>query len=385
MAYQVGYWVDVDSMQFDESSMTTTFQAMPIGEYEHPVYGKVDITPEKVANIVKNVNDKVRGTDLDIDYDHKAKTTEAAGWIRRASQAADGSLNLTVEWTKTAYQKLKEKAFRYFSPEFTDEWTHPKTKVVHKDVLFGGAITNRPFLKDILPLNMSELFAEQTERNQGMDPKKLRVKLGLPEDATDEQVETALDAATKKEPDGGGGGNEPKPEDKNKKEEPEPIAASDILAEVKKLAEGDASPAVKKLTELVEGLSKTVATQGAALQLAETQLVVRQLAEPTNGRMLSAGAQKQLQELLIAPTPDGVKKFTEGLLKDGLVPVGESSTRQDSQANGDVIKQFTDKIDELQKSNDKLSYSDAADRVASEDPDLFAAYQEASYAFRTTD
>jgi phage I-like protein len=362
MVYQVGYWVDVDSMSFDETEQTSTFQAMPIGEYEHPIYGKINITPEKVANIVKNVNDNVRGTELDIDYEHKAKSGEAAGWVKKASQAADGSLQLTVQWTKDAWTKLKEKAYRYFSPEFTDEWTHPKTKTVHKDVLFGGGLTNRPFLKDILPLNMSELFAEQEERNTGMDPKKRRKLLGLPEDATDEQCEAAEDARL---------AELDKPADENKetedKKEIEPVAASEILAAVKKLGETD--PAVKQLADLVAGLAETVQTQGAALQLAETQLTVQKLAEPQNGRMLSAGAQKQLTELLISPTPDGVKKFTEGLLKDGLVPTGETDSHSGNGFAGDAIKQFTEKVDALIK-------------IASEDPDLFDAYQEASYAFK---
>src|SRR4051794_331314 len=195
MAQQVGYWSDLSAAQFDDDARVTWIQALPIGSYEHPTYGKIEVTPEKVQQLAANVASNVRETELDIDYDHKAKGGEAAGWVKNA-EARQNGLWLAVEWTKNAYQKIKDREYKYFSPEFTDEWKHPKTQVVHKNVLFGGGITNRPFLKDILPLNMSELFAEQQVHREesGMDPKKLRQLLGLPEDATEEQVTAATDA-----------------------------------------------------------------------------------------------------------------------------------------------------------------------------------------------
>ena len=154
---KAGYWVDLSTHQFDESNGLHWIQAMPLGEYEHPLHGKIEITPERIQRFAANVKAQVRGTDLDIDYDHKAKTDEAAGWVKDAEARPDG-LWLAVEWTKDALTKIKNKAYRYFSPEFVDSWTHPKTKQKYNDVLFGGGLTNRPFLKDILPINMSDVI-----------------------------------------------------------------------------------------------------------------------------------------------------------------------------------------------------------------------------------
>ena len=69
--------------------------------------------------------------------------------------------------------------------EFMDEFVHPRTGVKYHDVLNGGGLTNRPFLKGIAPVNLSELFAAEGDQ---MDPKALRAALGLKEDASDAEV-----------------------------------------------------------------------------------------------------------------------------------------------------------------------------------------------------
>jgi phage I-like protein len=169
-----GYFVDLSTIQLSDDR-PSWIQAMPLGKYKHPFFGDIEITPERVKRFSDNVNNKVRGTDLDIDYDHKMTSGEAAGWVTAADARTDG-LYLLVDWTPKARQSIREKAYRYFSPEFTDEWEHPKTSVKYKDVIFGGGITNRPFLKDIAPINASELVLGDQVTNTGgtgMDPKEL--------------------------------------------------------------------------------------------------------------------------------------------------------------------------------------------------------------------
>src|SRR3954470_7549337 len=206
---------------------------MPLGKYKHPFFGEININEERVKRFADNVNNRVRGTDLDIDYDHKMTSGEAAGWVTAADARADG-LYLLVDWTPKARQSIREKAYRYFSPEFTDEWEHPKTGAKHKDVLFGGGITNRPFLKDIAPVNASELvLGDQatTTGGTGMDPKELRKLLGLSEDATDDQVTAKLsELMTPKPPE-----NDPPKLDESKKDD------------LTKLAESN--PVIKQLLE----------------------------------------------------------------------------------------------------------------------------------------
>ncbi len=369
MAYQVGYWTDLNTIKLEETadSAVSTFQAFPYGTYNHPVYGEIDFTPDKANEVVANFNANARGTEIDIDYDHKAKTTEAAGWVKGAETRSDG-LYLTVEWTKQAAQKILSKAYKYFSPEFADEWKHPKTGVTYKNVLFGGGITNRPFLKDILPLNMSELFdGQQSKEGNWMDPKELRKKLGLPEDATDEQVDAALVAKV-----------EPKEENGSS----EALAASEnVLEAIKKLSEDN--PIVKQLADQVTAMSDQLKIQGAALKLAETQNVVKKLTEPVDGRQLPAVVTNKLTAILVeAPKSlsDKIVELIGDLNKTGYVQLGEighSSSRSEG-SDADAVKKFTEEVNKVMEA-DKLNYSDAVSRVASLNEDLFDAYRTASY------
>ena len=52
-----------------------------------------------------------------------------------------------VRWTPKGAQKLNDRIFRYFSPEFTLNYVHPHTGVAHGPTLLGGGLVNRPFLK----------------------------------------------------------------------------------------------------------------------------------------------------------------------------------------------------------------------------------------------
>lgn len=375
MTNQFGYWTDLSAVTLDDSEhMVSTFQAAPFGVYDHPVYGKIKFDDKVVSDIVSNFNSNARGTELDIDYDHKAKSGEAAGWVKAAEKRSDG-LYLTVEWTKDAWTKIKNKAYRYFSPEFASEWTHPKTGNKYQNVLFGGGITNRPFLKDILPLNMSELFEEQKEGNN-MDREKLIELLGLSADATDEQIETAI----KERPQ-----NESGTENKNTSEQ-EDTDTTELSEDIIKLAES--SPAIKALVDSVQSLQTTVATQSAALQLAETEAKVVKLSEPVNGRQLPASVQKQLQSVLLdAPKAlsDKIVSLFESFNKVGYVQlgeIGESSNVAGDGAGEDASKKFNDAVTKLIKDNEGMSYGDAVERVAATNPELFEGYRQSSYAFK---
>src|ERR1700712_733268 len=94
-----GYYADLRGIQFTEHASWIT--AMRVGEYQHPVHGKISFTPDRLKRFADSVKNKVRGIELDIDYDHKTDPTkgnEAAGWVKDAKVEGD-SLQLLVEWT----------------------------------------------------------------------------------------------------------------------------------------------------------------------------------------------------------------------------------------------------------------------------------------------
>lgn len=387
-----GYFVDLGRLQFGDKD-GTWIQAMPLGEYEHPVYGPINITPEKVSQFADNVNNQVRGTDLDIDYDHKKNGGEAAGWVKKA-EARDDGLWLFIEWTKSAYQKLKEKAYRYFSPEFNDEWTHPKTGETHHNVLFGGAITNRPFLKDILAINMSELVNQGAAEPPGaepptpaptnpepskgghMDPKKLREILGLGENATDEEVTAKLTQLA-----------EPPAQPTPVEPPAAPASPEEVARLIKQLQDVDGNPAMKALTDLVQAQQKTLESMAWERH---TQFVERQLADLDNelkGKQLAVppAVKDQLREILLkSPKALGEQVYNayKQTLTMGLIDMGERGWQRRGEETSPT-QRYLSEIDQVMADatakGKKMSYADAAAQVARMNPQLAQDYREDSY------
>jgi phage I-like protein len=389
VAITAGYLVDLKGFQFDDDANTSTWiHAMPIGEYDHPVHGKIKLTAERIRNFALSVTNRVRGIDPDIDYDHKANGGDAAGWVQGA-EARDDGLWLLVKWTQTAYTKLKEGAYRYFSPEFVDEWVHPKTGQVFRDVLNGGGITNRPFLKDILPINMTEVI--QASGGSGVNPdevlKEIAKLLGLP-DGTDPAVilghlQAKLGGGAPPQhqnppggPPAGGPPAPPKPagmsEDPPKKDPPKTDPPKEGDDPLKQLAE---HPVVKKLME-------TVSAQAKQLDEAAVGQAVVQLTEKARGKdmivppSIRDDLAKQLSELPAANRPGLIKLF-ETMIEAGQLGVKAGETGHSNNGGGkSAADAFNAAITKkLSESNGKLNYADAAELVARENPNLYIEYQ----------
>jgi hypothetical protein len=387
-----GYFVDLQGITLDDTHKSW-IHAMPIGEYSHPVYGKLKFTADRVKRFATSVVNKIRKIDLDIDYDHKAHHGAAAGWIKDA-QTRDNGLWILVEWTKTAAQKIKDKEYRYFSPEFLDEWDDPQgTK--HQDVLCGGGLTNRPFLKgDLLPVNLSELsFTENREFK--LDPKALRQQLGLPEDATDQQVTDKIDslkqsAGTTGNPTHPGTG-QPLPANTNLNprdggKEGAPSVDSSVEGggnpflseELKKLSE--TNPTIKALMEHQATQAKALAEMQSALKLSE---VTRKLGGfNTPQQVIAPAAAELLRDVYMLADDQSVTKL-DALMKlltenKVVVQLGErGSTNPDGSRNDgdDPIKTVEAAIQKkLTESGGKLSYGDAMMAVMDENKELGEAY-----------
>lgn len=362
-----GYWVDLSGLRFADGLNQTWIQALPLGTYDHPIHGDISVTPDRVRRLVDNFYAKVRVTDLDIDYDHKAFVGKAAGWVRAAEARTDG-LWLLVEWTTEAYKSLQEGEYRYFSPEFADTWTDPKTGIEHHDVLFGGGITNRPFMKDIMPINLSEVI-KANEGGTLMQPDKLRQMLGLTAEATDAEVDVALATQLSK--------TDPPVTDppvvEEKEEQQAPIAASEVSDSVK-LDDGT----VIKASELV----KRLADLEDAHKLSEVRL---QLAEFSSGDHVVAPAVIEQMTKILSETPkklgDQIVDTFRTMVKGGIIQLGEIGHSGGRSTLGEEpSKQFHDLVEAAMKASDgKLTYVDAMEAVSRQQPDLYRAYRKETY------
>jgi len=182
-----GYLFSTEGFAFEDGK-PVWLHLLPYGSFSHPVYGDIDITDGKVSNFVKNFKKNVRGIMLDIDYAHKndaAKGGKAAGWIVGLDQRDDGLWGL-VSLTGEARKEVEDGAWKYMSAEYQDSWVDAKG-ASHVDVLFGASLTNRPFMKELSPINLDEFeLTEEDEleaytlldedNNEYVDPVELEVK-----------------------------------------------------------------------------------------------------------------------------------------------------------------------------------------------------------------
>jgi phage I-like protein len=120
--------------------------------------------------------------DVEHSTHHKAPNGDpapAAGWVKGLNVRADGSVWGAVEWTPRGLELVRNREYRYYSPVFLYE---TETLIIRGIASVG--LTNKPNL-DVLALNREEKEFDMKF------PKQLLDLLGLPEDATTEQVVAA--------------------------------------------------------------------------------------------------------------------------------------------------------------------------------------------------
>lgn len=118
------------------------------GSYKHVKYGTIDITSERNARLVTNMNDGVYQSRIPLDAEHETKLSGAMAWMTAMRQNEDGSADAHVEWTDRGRKMLEGGRFNYISPQWYTSWEDPATEKTHEDVIIGGALTTRPFFKE---------------------------------------------------------------------------------------------------------------------------------------------------------------------------------------------------------------------------------------------
>jgi hypothetical protein len=425
MAKRVGYLVDVSSIMLDEAK-GSWIQAMPVGTYSHPVFGDMVFDQQRLQAYAASVTNKILQKDLDIDYDHKARFDHAAGWVQNA-QVRDNGLWLYVTWTPAAEQKLRDKEYRYFSPEFIDEWTDPKSLITYKDVLLGGALTNRPFLKDLVPINLSEMVGDSNMGNDNApgtggspptDAQNLATVaqlLGLSGQVTTADIVKALNDKNTVPPAPLAAPQVPQnitlsvptqqapqvpqapPAPQAPPVVPQPAppvvtppapAASqqndmvDLLTPVKLTDDVTGDPVA--LADIVRRQNQKIMMLASATKLADAQQRVSTLCDSNSGIALSPAVRELAVELLVkAPVQlnDTVSKLLEAVAHGrATVVLGQMAGSRNGES-GSTIKQFSDAVTKAQTDaggSTKLSYGDAVEQVCRQDPQLAMAYREAT-------
>jgi len=128
-----------------------------VGEYVSPAYGEFSFTERDLQDFIDNFNGNVRGIELSVENTHNNDNGEkpAWGWIKNLYPKNSGKeVWAKIKWTDEAKPKLADKQYQYVSPEFATQYYSEEGKRF-KNVLLGGALTNRPFQKGE-PMKLSE-------------------------------------------------------------------------------------------------------------------------------------------------------------------------------------------------------------------------------------
>lgn len=139
-----------------------------------------------------------RGLDLVIDYEHqtlKDVQAPAGGWIKKLVKTKD-AIAAQVEWTAKAKQYLENKEYKYLSPVVICRKSDGKAVALH-----SVALTNTPAIDGMFALvNSIDISSpDGAEGGNSMELKKIVALLGLPADATEADVEKAIQALKKQE------------------------------------------------------------------------------------------------------------------------------------------------------------------------------------------
>jgi phage I-like protein len=368
-------YLDEDSGKFlDEQGEFNWIVLCREGDWPYDkARGHLKITEQTIDNFIKHFKDNVRLMNdekgnpwIDIDYDHKEYSGKAAGWItdlRKSEKTlADGRKVKVLEgkpnWTPDAQAAIKKGEYRGFSIEF-DDWKNPETGKLYKDVLFGGAITNRPYVKGMPPITLSEgkhaEISTKEERRMKLI-KKVLAEIGQPVDGTDEYVDEKV-AETIKTLSEKASGSETKLTEALKEADKAKKELADYKAEV--------SPKLDTLKEFEESED--------ARALAEVMKAANGKISPADAKNESHWFAKKLKEKKYAEILEilpSIKSF-----KDKSTVDDEEEGEEEGEAKGrtDSEKEHNGAIKYMQKHGMKDDISD---------PDFNAHYKAALEAVR---
>jgi len=157
------YTIGPKIIHLSETSEYSTLEILKVGSFDSRTHGKFTITKQMLREAKKNFENNVhRIADHDnkpmamLNFDHEQK--EAAGWIKALELNDNETILLAkLEFTPIGSEKITNKEYLFASAEFSPEFYDPELKQTFKNVLTGVALTNKPFIKGMKSIELTEL------------------------------------------------------------------------------------------------------------------------------------------------------------------------------------------------------------------------------------
>lgn len=146
-----------EAIQFSEAGEVAPEQTLlRVGRYKHPKHGMVNITPDIMRSFVSNHKARVRRVDDAVDFGHESKGP-AAAWITNLRfDEKDGTLRFVPDWSSKGRESVRGKEYKYISADFTFDYEDNETGKKFGPTLNGAGLTNRPFVKGMEAIQLSE-------------------------------------------------------------------------------------------------------------------------------------------------------------------------------------------------------------------------------------
>ena len=155
--------------ELGKTNRSERVQLAKIGTFTHEEYGIFSISGYDLERMKQLFEANIRKQQIDsrpvLPFDYRHDTEDkAAGWIDSLSIENDNndilSLFGSVEWTPPAAEKIRDKEFKFVSPDIRRNYRDRETGQVFDIVLMGAALTNVPFLRD---MEAVFLFSEEKQ------------------------------------------------------------------------------------------------------------------------------------------------------------------------------------------------------------------------------
>lgn len=389
---------DSQSNANDTVVIPDTIQLVPIGQWEHDVYGTIIIKDSDIQEMVNNFNAGIR-KGVFITAGHEGfQELPAVAWIKSVEARGDG-LHGQIDWTNLGISILEDKQFKFFSPEYCSIYEDPETHEVYRNVLTGGALTKSPYFKELDAVVFAEPKIQNdikryNEQNNTMliedvlkkapadlnDAEKAFLKEHVAELSDEQKAEfaSALEVkATESEED--------KAARLQKEQEEANIAAGLNADGSAKESSTEVQASEKKAVTLTfaehQALNKAATEGKIAMAKLEKQDLEKAVASLIFNESNKAGRFMPKDQTLLTTFMAGLtaeKKLAfASLVKQ--IPLSASFKEIGSSDNGnaaDPEKELSDKTNEAMKADDKLSYGEAMKQVFAANPSLQKRYTE---------
>lgn len=144
-----------------ETFVVSDIQVFPVGKFasHHQQKEGFEITPEMIQKFVSNFYGGVGTTDgtLPVYVTHDDSTDRpAAGWVIDLIDRGMKGLWATVKWNKLGLEQIRNELYKYISPEWSWEYTDPRSGEKYENVLFAPALVNEPYFNSMSAVTASE-------------------------------------------------------------------------------------------------------------------------------------------------------------------------------------------------------------------------------------